>query len=44
MTKEERRAWLFTKRTVGAKFDQELSEYFMRKAGMEKKSFIEREN
>ena len=35
---------IFTKRTVGDKFEQELSDYFMRKASrQENKSYIERE-
>lgn len=34
---------LFTKRTVGSKLDQELSEYFQRKAILTQKNYIERE-
>ena len=47
MAREEARrlrlAEIFTKRTVGDRFDLELSEYFTRKANLAAKSYIERE-
>ncbi|CAF0712039.1 unnamed protein product [Brachionus calyciflorus] len=47
LTKEEQRQQrlkkLFEKRTVGAKFDQELQEYFQRKSILAQKNYIERE-
>ena len=45
LTKEERLALLFNKRTIGDKFDEELSEYFIRKSSvLSSKSYIEREH
>jgi coiled-coil domain-containing protein 55 len=47
MSKEEARKLrlkeIFTKRTVGEKFEQELNDYFIRKANHVNKSYIERE-
>lgn len=47
LSKEERirlrKEKLFTKRTVNDKFDQELSEYFIRKSQLDLKTYIERE-
>lgn len=45
LSKEEKRRLLFDKRTVGAKLDEELSDYFIRKSStLSLKSYIEREN
>lgn len=41
--KKQRLEKLFNKRTVGAKLDQEMSEYFQRKAILSQKNYIERE-
>lgn len=44
LTKEEKRALLFDKRTVGAKFDEELGEYFIRMSqNLSLKNYIERD-
>lgn len=45
LSKEERRALLFNKRTVGETFDKEVAEFFERKSNvLVKKSYVEREN
>lgn len=45
LSKEEKRRLMFDKRTVGAKLDEELSDYFIRKSStLSLKSYIEREN
>lgn len=45
LSKEEKRRLLFDKRTVGAKLDEELSDYFIRKSStLSLKGYIEREN
>jgi len=45
LSKEERRALIFNKRTVGDKFDLEVSEFFERKStALAMKSYVEREN
>jgi len=45
LSKEERRALIFNKRTVGDKFDLEVAEFFERKStALAMKSYVEREN
>lgn len=45
LSKEEKRRLMFDKRTVGAKLEEELSDYFVRKSStLSLKSYIEREN
>lgn len=45
ISKEEKRRLMFDKRTVGAKLDEELSDYFIRKSStLSLKNYIEREN
>ncbi len=45
LSKEEKRALVFNKRTIGEKFDLEVAEYFARKCGLlQSKNYVEREN
>ena len=45
MTKEQKRALIFDKRTVGEKFDREVVDYFVRKSSnLSLKSYVEREH